>query len=395
MRTFLCFALGLCINLVAGYAHAAKAQDIEAPEVEADEFHFVVLGDAQFHDPAKFNRVIDQTRRLRPAFVIQAGDLIEGYNSDLEIIEEEWQRFSRQIGPLAPVPFYAVPGNHDVFNGQRQVDPRLEDLYIKHWGPLYYTFVYKNTQIVVLNTDSTEGVNTITGKQLVWLQGVLKNSTAEHKILFMHRPPLLTTNGERLHKLFVEHGVKRVFYGHHHHYHHFVRDGVAYTMTNAAANSVNDIEAVGGFHHLLQVSIRGEELDVAVIKADAIKPEDAVAPIDNYDFFALHQRLAPNSVKLKELQEDVYQLVIPLRNSSQREISVLLSCDSADQRWLFTPQAIAPVALAAGAEEDVILSLTHTAMRVPESEPVCELRVPYQTTRGQWLEFSKQITGNR
>ncbi|XOV85240.1 MAG: metallophosphoesterase family protein [bacterium] len=390
MRTFFCFAFCLCISQIA-----AHAQTVQAPAAEADEFHFVVLGDAQFHDPAKFNRVIDQTRRLRPAFVIQVGDLIEGYNSDLEIIEEEWQRFSRQIAPLAPVPYYAVPGNHDVFNSERQVDPRLEDLYIKHWGPLYYTFVYKNTQVVVLNTDSTEGVNNITGKQWVWLQGVLRNSTAEHKILFMHRPPLLTTNGERLHKLFVEHGVARVFYGHHHHYHHFVRDGVAYTMTNAAANSVNDVEAVGGFHHILQVSIRGGELDVAVIKADGVKAEDSVAPIDNYDFYALHQRLAPKTVRVREMQDNVYQLVIPLRNSSQRDINVLISCDSADQRWLYTPKAITPVALDAGAESEVVLSLTYTDRRVPESEPVCDLRVPFQTTNGQWLEYTQQITGNR
>lgn len=363
--------------------------------MEADEFHFVILGDAQFHQPAKFNRVIDQARRLRPAFVMQVGDLIEGYNSDLEVIEEEWSRFKKQVGPLAPVPFYAVPGNHDVFNGEREVDPRLEDIYSKHWGPLYYSFVYKNTLFVILNTDSTEATNNIVGEQLLWLKKVLKDSDAEHKFVFMHRPPLLLKDGERLHQLFVDNGVERAFYGHHHHYHHFVRDGVAYTMTNAAANSVNETEAVGGFHHLLQVSIRGAEVDVAVIKADAIKPEDAVAPIDNYDFFALSQRLAPASVNMKELNDGVYELVIPLQNTSARGIQVLASCTSEDLRWDFAPRVIAPVEMPSKSDGEIRLSAGYDKVRVPESSPTCHLQVPFQTLRGEWIEYTQEVTGNR
>ena len=138
--------LGLTLGclLILSSSHAAFAP----PPEEADEFHFVVLGDAQFDRPQLFNRIVDQTRRLRPAFVIQVGDLIDGYKNDLNEIRAEWERFGRQIAALDPVRFIAVPGNHDVYNRNRAVDTRLEQIFADRWGPLYFSFQYKNIQII-------------------------------------------------------------------------------------------------------------------------------------------------------------------------------------------------------------------------------------------------------
>ena len=381
--------------LVAGAMLASSGAAFLPPAEEADEFHFVVLGDAQFHDAAKFNRVIDQTRRLRPAFVIQVGDLIEGYNNDLDTIAREWRRFSDQIAPLTPVRFLAVPGNHDVYNGDKQIDPRLEELFEDAWGPLYYAFTYKNALLITLNSDSAEGANQIIGKQLKWLEKTLASSNAEHKFVFMHRPPMLMPNAEQLHALFKQHGVSHVFYGHHHHYHFFEQDGVAYTMTNAAANSAHEHHGVGGFHHLLQVSVRGAEVDVAVIEADAIKPQDAERPQDNYDFFDLTRRLAPAKVPLQEVANHTYTMAIPLFNASRRDVEVLIGCASADHRWQIEPQVIPPLALARGAKQTLTITASFSAARVPESLPVCDLRVPFQTSHGQWLDFEHRVTGVR
>jgi len=388
MQKFLTLAL-LTLSLTG---HSAE---FTAPTEEANEFHFVVLGDAQFHQPEKFNRVIDQARRLRPAFVVQVGDLIEGYHNDLNVIEREWQRFSDQVAPLDPVPFLAVPGNHDVYNGDKQIDPRLEALYEQNWGPLYWAFNYKNSLLISLNSDSSEGANQITGAQLDWLHATLADHSAEHIFVFMHRPPMLMANAQLLHGLFKQHGVSHVFYGHHHHYHFFEQDGIQYTMTNAAANSAHDHHGVGGFHHLLQVSVRGEEVDVAVIEADAIKPRDAVRPEDNYDFFDLTRRLAPKQVTLTQVSEGTFDMQVPLFNASRRDIEVLVSCSSADQRWQFEPTAVPPIGLASGTKHSLRLRASFTANRVPESQPVCELRVPFQTSHGAWLDFETAVTGKR
>ncbi len=371
---------------------------LNVPAEEADEFHFVVLGDAQFHDATKFNRIIDQTRRLRPAFVIQVGDLIEGYQSDLSLVEAEWQRFARQIAPLAPIPFLAVPGNHDVMNHTFTADPQLEQLYVRHWGPLYWSFVYKHTRFIGLNSDdSTTGSNQIAGEQLAWLEHTLAaaNSDVEHTFVFLHRPPQLMPNAEALHELFRQHGVSHVFYGHLHHYHHMERDGIRYIMTNAAANSVNGQPSVGGFHHLLQVAVRGDEVDVAVIEADAIRAIDAVEPQDNFDLFALTRGLAPAEIPLQATASERFTLTLPLHNTSRRDIEVLLQCSSADQRWMFSPNRIPALALAAGAQQTLLLDVGFEPQRAPESAPVCDLRVPFQTAKGEWLQFEHRITGIR
>jgi predicted phosphodiesterase len=372
-----------------------SAAALQPPLEEPNEFHFVVLGDAQFHDPAKFNRVVDQTRRLGPAFVIQVGDLIEGYNSDLNVIEQEWQRFAKQIAPLAPIPFVAIAGNHDVYNGDKQVDPQLEALFEKKWGPLYFSFVYKNALIIGLNSDSSEGANEIGGQQWQWLRKTLKTSQQTHKFVFLHRPPMLTRNAQKLHDLFVAHGVSHVFYGHHHHYHFFERDGIQYTMTNAAANSVHDHAAVGGFHHLLQVSVRGQSVDVAVVEADAVYPQDAVHPEDNYDFFDLTRRLAPDNVTLTTDAPNTYALEIPLRNTSRRDIQVLVSCSSADLRWQFSPKAIKPIALPKGTQETLTLTASYAEERQPESMPQCKIQVPFQTGHGAWIELKHTVQTQR
>jgi len=375
-------------------SHLSVAAEFVPPAEEADEFHFVVLGDAQFHDTHQFNRLIDQARRLRPAFVIQVGDLIEGYNSDLDAIAAEWQRFANQIAPLAPVPFLAVPGNHDVYGGNKTVDPQLEAIFEETWGPLYYAFTYKNTLLVTLNSDSSEGANRITGEQLTWLRRTLDNSTAQHKLVFMHRPPMLLANAQALHQVFKQRQVSHVFYGHHHHYHFFEQDGIAYTMTNAAATSAHDHESVGGFHHLLQVSVRGDEVAVAVIEADAIKAQDVVRPQDNYDFFALTRKLAPKRVKLKPLkQPNQFTLRIPLANTTERDLTLLVSCQSADERWQFEPQTIAPIELAQGAKQTLSVRASFSDHRIPESKPTCTVRVPFQTARGEWLDFESRVTG--
>ncbi len=392
MQKLLFVFLILTLSLLSPSLHSAA---FVAPETEADEFHFVVLGDAQFHQPEKFNRLIDQVRRLRPAFVIQVGDLIEGYNSDLQEIRREWERFADQVAPLDPVAFLPVPGNHDVFGGEKQVDPRLEAMFEEFWGPLYWAFTYKNTLLVSLNSDSVEGANQITGQQLAWLQETLAKHDAEHTFVFMHRPPLLLANAEALHKLFLQHGVSHVFYGHHHHYHFFTQDGIAYTMTNAAANSAHDHHGVGGFHHLLQVSVRGAEVDVAVIEADAIKLQNAVRPQDNYDFFDLTQRLAPRQVALEASGGNTYTMTIPLRNTSRRDIEVLVSCSSADHRWQIEPTVIEPLALTRGGEHTLTLQASFSDQRVPESQPVCDLRVPFQTAHGEWLDFRHRVNGVR
>ena len=166
-------------------------------------------------------------------------------------------------------------------------------------------------------------------------------------------------------------------------------------MTNAAATSAHDEHHIGGFDHLLQVSVRGEAVDVAVITADAIKPADAVAPADNYDYSALIRGLVPKTVDLEKRGKATYRMTVPLNNTSDRDVALLISCDSADHRWHIEPQRIEPVQLSAKSSTELTLTARYEPARVPESEPVCKIRAPYQTSHGKWIEFNAQVRGIR
>ncbi|WP_176590835.1 metallophosphoesterase [Sphingobium sp. EM0848] len=112
-----------------------------------DEFRFVVIGDRTGqHRPGVFEHALEEVNKLRPDFVINIGDLIEGNSEDLRQIDAEWQEVTAATGKL-DMPFFYVPGNHDLTN-----DVQLQ-AWRKRLGADYYSFTYKNALFLVLNTE--------------------------------------------------------------------------------------------------------------------------------------------------------------------------------------------------------------------------------------------------
>lgn len=113
----------------------------------ADEFRFVVIGDRTGqHRPGVFEDAMDKVERLRPDFVINIGDLIEGNSEDREQLGREWDEIGAAIDRLS-VPFFYVPGNHDLTNAVQR------DEWRKRLGADYYSFTYKGALFLVLNTE--------------------------------------------------------------------------------------------------------------------------------------------------------------------------------------------------------------------------------------------------
>ncbi|MDA1076659.1 MAG: metallophosphoesterase [Proteobacteria bacterium] len=372
--------------LIADLSHAAVA-----PTPAESEFHFVVLGDSQFDDPTVFNRQVDDAARLRPAFVIQVGDMIDGYSDDLNHIREEWNRFHGQIAPLKQIPFMPVPGNHDLYGATRKADQALIDAYTDTWGAkLYYHFVYANSLFLVLNTDGLNAESRIDDVQIRWLTQQLADNQSEHIFVFMHRPPASLANADGLHELLKRYPVRYVFYGHHHHYHFSERDGIKYVMTNASGDTGAAYDEVGGFDHLIQVAVRDSEVVIAVIKADSMVPENAVLPADNYDLFALTRSMAPGEVTLQG-EASPYQAVIRFQNPTDRPIRLEVSCSSADNRWQIEPRRIDALDLPAKGETQLDLKFSTTPDRPPESMPVCRVELPFLTGQGRWIRHSMEV----
>lgn len=199
---------------------------------------FIQMSDPQFgmysknqnfvHETANFEFAIATANRLRPAFVVVTGDLInEGGNAAQAA---EYHRIAAELAP--GIRLFNVPGNHDVEN-----EPTHETLarYREHFGPDYYTFRVGEITGIVLNSNlekDTHNVPDEAAKMEAWLKGELakaKTAGARRVIVFQHIPFFLAEASEedqyfnipretraRYLKLLHDYGVEYVFAGHYH-----------------------------------------------------------------------------------------------------------------------------------------------------------------------------------
>lgn len=113
-----------------------------------DNFQFAVIGDRTGGaDPQGiFNRAMDQLNLLQPEFVINVGDLIEGYTEDRAKATAQWDEVEGMIKNLE-MPFFYTVGNHDLGNDT------MKQVWLERHGPTYYHFVYRNVLFLVLNSE--------------------------------------------------------------------------------------------------------------------------------------------------------------------------------------------------------------------------------------------------
>ena len=116
---------------------------------DPDEFQFAIITDnAGGARPGVFPQAGEMVNLLQPEFVVNAGDLIEGYSDDEEQIHTWWQEVDEYLAQLE-MPFFFLPGNHDHYS----------DASIKVWGERfgddrgYYHFLYKDVLFLMVNTE--------------------------------------------------------------------------------------------------------------------------------------------------------------------------------------------------------------------------------------------------
>ncbi|MEO8595488.1 MAG: metallophosphoesterase [Candidatus Solibacter sp.] len=199
---------------------------------------FIQMSDPQFgmytkdkdfvQETANFEFAIAAANRLKPAFVVITGDLI---NKDGDAaMTAEYKRISSRLDPK--IKLYAMPGNHDVGN-----EPTAETLafYRENYGPDYYSFHHGDIAGIVLNSNLEKGTDKVpeeAAKMEAWFRQELerlKLTGVKHIIVFQHIPFFLKDADEKdsydnipkpvreryLH-LLHEYGVQQVFAGHYH-----------------------------------------------------------------------------------------------------------------------------------------------------------------------------------
>jgi hypothetical protein len=117
---------------------------------DPENFQFAIIGDRTggANVQGTFKIAMDQLNLLQPEFVVNVGDIIEGYAENERELKEMWEEAESLTGSLQ-MPFFYTRGNHDVsFPGGKEEWRR------RH-GPNYYYFIYRDVLFMVLDSEDS------------------------------------------------------------------------------------------------------------------------------------------------------------------------------------------------------------------------------------------------
>ncbi len=288
--TLLATSLG-CSNLFY-----TDSNSLRKPSAPPPDFRFVIFGDNRPENPMDpqpeiFKKLIAQIELERPVLVFSTGDMVTGKTTNEIIYRRQYRDFLEIIQRLK-VPFHAAVGNHDAAN---QIGQSLYQEYLSE--RLYYSFDYKGSHFIILDTEIIGQAGRIGEPQISWLKEDLESSKgASHIFIFMHRPPysIMNPHSERgkhmpftdvrnrdqVRELMRKYEVGVVFAGHEHFFNKQVHDGVTYIITGCAGAFPYTDEGHGGFYHYVLVEVKGRHINLTVVKAtgERIDPDRIPTP---------------------------------------------------------------------------------------------------------------------
>ena len=200
--------------------------------------NFIQMTDPQFgclnrdqtfaQETANFEFAIATANRLKPAFVVVTGDLVNTTGDATEMAE-----YKRIVAKLdGSIKLYELPGNHDV---STPISAESLARYREAFGPDYFTFRVGDIAGFALNSNIERDEKILpeeSAKMQAWLRTELEKARhdgVKNLIVFQHHPLFTDAPGEpdsynnlpketrqRYLALFHEFGVKYILVGHTH-----------------------------------------------------------------------------------------------------------------------------------------------------------------------------------
>ena len=172
----------------------------------AEGFFFVQMADPQFgmfsgnkdtvQEEANFRKAAEKINRLRPAFVLISGDLVNTANDP-----EQIRAFQRSVALIdAGIPVHLVAGNHDMWG--KPLDKGIED-YGRNFGRDHYAFSHGGTRFIVLNSNVVVNARDNPERdqaQRWWFTAQLeaaRAARADHIVVCTHHPWFLESPDEK------------------------------------------------------------------------------------------------------------------------------------------------------------------------------------------------------
>jgi hypothetical protein len=290
------------------------------PEQRTDTVRFAVVGDRTgLARPGVFEQAMLQISWMAPEFVINVGDLIEGYSDDPALTHQEWTEIDRAVA-ASKLPFFHVAGNHDL-----GTDAAL-GVWRQRYGRPYYSFEYKGALFLILDTEDppkpmppemaaqfhaiaarmkTDPVATeqalnaslakvndqraaktddemaslnrarLSAAQITWANGVLAQHRAARWTFVLLHKPAWTTPGSGFAEIEAALGARpyTVIAGHNHFYKREQRHGRDY-LTIGTSGGISHQEGKGKMDHIAWVTLGDDPPSIALVKLRGILDRD-------------------------------------------------------------------------------------------------------------------------
>ena len=227
-------------------------------------FHFVVYGDARFHDPKDTEAanppvrqaLVQAIAQTNPAFVSFGGDIVyNGYDAN------DWQVWDNEtaVWREKKIPVYPALGNHDLHGDEKVALANYFQRFPDLKNSRYYSVRIANTLMLVLDSSLDE----VSGEQGQWLGQKVDHIPGDVDFVFivLHHPPYTSSSdakkfggghsarsqeGELAKALEARqqslHARIVVFSGHVHNYERHEHGGVTYFVTGGAGAHAYPIE---------------------------------------------------------------------------------------------------------------------------------------------------------
>ena len=238
---------------------------------DPNNFQFVVVSDRTGGArPGVFEDGVRKINLLQPEFVMSVGDLIQGGTRDRQMINLQWQEFRAFVEQLQ-MPFFFVPGNHDISNEV------MAEEWLLRYGRPYYHFVYRDVLFLCLNTEDPPPTRMTATQRDYVAKALAENSNVRWTLVFMHKPlwDYEEDTGWREIEALLKGRKHTVIAGHRHNYTKFERNDQSYlVLATTGASSKMRGRAFGEFDQVAWVTMTDRGPILANLYLDGIWDEN-------------------------------------------------------------------------------------------------------------------------